>query len=63
MNVSSLNSFPCKILIFIVRVNVSYLYETLKIFKDFSRENHGHGGHEHGVHRVVFVGELSFKKM
>jgi hypothetical protein len=34
-----------------VRVNVSYFYETLKIFNYFSRENHGHGGHEHGVHR------------
>jgi hypothetical protein len=26
-------------------------YETWKIFNDFSRENHGHGGHEHGVRR------------
>jgi hypothetical protein len=35
----------------------------LKIFSDFSRENHGHGGHEHGVGRGVFDGKLSFKKM
>jgi hypothetical protein len=61
--VSSLNPFPCKIQIFKVRVKVSYFYKTLKIFNDFSRENHGHGGHEHGVHRGVFGGELSFKKM
>jgi hypothetical protein len=27
------------------------IYKTLKILKDFSRENHGHGGHEHGVCR------------
>jgi hypothetical protein len=40
-----------------------YFYETLEIFNDFSRENHGHGGHEHGVHRGVFEGKLSFKKM
>jgi hypothetical protein len=48
---------------FKVRVKVSYLYETLKIFNDFSRENHGHGGHEQGVRRGVFEGKLSFKKM
>ncbi len=36
---------------FKVRVKVSYVYETLKI-NDFSRQNHGHGGHEHGVRRV-----------
>jgi hypothetical protein len=35
----------------------------LKIFDDFSRENHGHGGHEHGVRRRVFRGKLAFKKM
>jgi hypothetical protein len=29
-------------------------YETLKIFGEFSRENHGHGGHEHGVRRGFF---------
>jgi UDP-galactose transporter len=46
-----------------VRAKVSYFYETLKIFKDFSRENHGHGDHEHGVCRGVFGGKLSFKKM
>jgi hypothetical protein len=46
-----------------VRVKVSYFYKTLKIFNDFSRENHGRGGHEHGVHREVFGGKLSFKKM
>jgi hypothetical protein len=62
-NVSSLNLFSCKIQIFKVRVKVSYFYKTLKIFNDFSRENHGHGGHEHGVHRGVFGGKLSFKKM
>jgi hypothetical protein len=62
-NVSSLNPFSCKIQIFEVRVKVSYFYETLKIFTDFSRENHGHGGHEHGVRRGVFGGKLSFKKM
>jgi hypothetical protein len=38
-------------------------YESLKIFNDFSRENHGNGGHEHGVRRGVFAGKLSFKKM
>ncbi len=37
--------------IFKVRVKVSYFYKTLKIFNDFSRENHGHGGLEHGVCR------------
>ncbi len=26
-------------------------YKTLKIFNHFSRENHGHGDHEHGVRR------------
>jgi hypothetical protein len=36
-------------------------YETLKIFNDFSLENHGHGDHEHGVRRGVFGGRLSFK--
>jgi hypothetical protein len=46
-----------------VRIKVSYLYETLKIVNDFSRENHGHGGHEHGVRREVFGGKLLFKKM
>jgi hypothetical protein len=35
----------------------------LKIFNDFSRENHGHGGHEQGVRMGVFGGKLSFKKM
>jgi hypothetical protein len=35
----------------------------LKIFSDFSRENHGHGGHEHGVRMGVFGGKLSFKNM
>jgi hypothetical protein len=31
-------------------VKVSYFfYRTLKIFNDFSRENHGHGGNEYGV--------------
>jgi hypothetical protein len=35
----------------------------MKIFNDFSWENHGHGGHEHGVHRGVFRGEISFKKL
>jgi hypothetical protein len=38
-------------------------YETFKIFNDFSWENHGHGGHEHGVRRGVFGGKLSFEKM
>ncbi len=47
-----------------MRVKVSYfLNETLKIFNDFSQENHGHGGHEHGVRRGVFGGKLLFKKM
>ncbi len=63
-NVSSLNQFSCKIQIFKVRVKVLYFfYETLKIFNDFSQENDGHGGHEHGVRRGVFGGKLSFKKM
>ncbi len=40
-----------------------FFYEiTFKIFNDFSRENHGHDGHEHGVRIGVFGGELSFKK-
>jgi hypothetical protein len=38
-------------------------YKTSKILNDFSRENHGHGGHEHGVRRGVFGDKLSFKKM
>ncbi len=46
-----------------MRVKVSYFYETSKIFNDFSRENHSHGGHEQGVRRGVFGGKLSFKKM
>jgi hypothetical protein len=46
-----------------VRVKVAHFYETLKIFNDFSRENHDHGGQQHGVHSGVFGGELSFKKM
>jgi hypothetical protein len=46
-----------------VRVKGLYFYETLKTFNDFSRENHGHGRHEHGVRRGVFGGKLSFKKM
>jgi hypothetical protein len=49
--------------IFKVRVKVSYFYKTLKIFNDFSRENHGHAGHEHGVRSGVLGGKLSFKKM
>ncbi len=53
---SSLIPFSCKIQILRVRVKVSYFYKTLKIFDDFSRENHGHGGHEHGVRRG-FSGE------
>ncbi len=28
-------------------------HETSKIFNDFSRENHGHGGHERGVRRGI----------
>jgi hypothetical protein len=46
-----------------VRVKVSYFYETLKICNDFSLENHGHGGHEHGVHGGFWGGKVSFKKM
>ncbi len=38
-------------------------YKSLKIFNDLSWENHGHGGHEHGVRKGVFGGKLSFKKM
>ncbi len=33
-------------------------YKTLKIFNNFSRENHGHGGHQHGVRRLSTVGFL-----
>ncbi len=65
-NVSSLNSCSCKIPIFKVRVKVFlffFLYKTLKIFNDFSRENHGHGGHEHGVRRGFEGGKLLFKMM
>jgi hypothetical protein len=59
-----LNTFSCKIQIFKVTVKVSYFFhETSKIFNDFSRENHGHGGHEHGVRRGVIGGKLSFKMM
>ncbi len=36
-----------------------FFYKSLKIFNDFSRENHGHGVLEHGIRR----GKLSFKKM
>jgi hypothetical protein len=54
---SSLNPFSCKIQIFIVTLKVSYFFlKTLKIFIDFSQENHGRGGHEHGVHRGGFRG-------
>jgi hypothetical protein len=38
-------------------------YQTLKIFNKFSRENHGHDGHEHGVGRGFPGGKLLFKKM
>ncbi len=38
-------------------------YKTLKMFNNFSWENHGHGGHEHRVCRGVSGGKLSFKKM
>ncbi len=48
---------------FKVRVKVCLFYQTLKIVNDFYRENHGHGGHEHGVRRRVFGGKLSFKKL
>ncbi len=33
------------------------------IFNDFSRKNHGHGDHEHGVRRGVLGGKHSVKKM
>ncbi len=33
------------------RSNFRNFHKTLKIFSDFSQENHGHGGHGHGVHR------------
>jgi hypothetical protein len=65
-NVRSLNPIFCKIQVFKVRVKVSYFFfftKLSKIFNDFSRENHGDGGHEHGVRRGVFRGKLSFKKM
>ncbi len=47
-NSTSLKQFSCKIQIFKVGVKV---HKTSKIFNGFSRENHGHGGHEHGVFR------------
>jgi hypothetical protein len=62
-NVSSLNPFACKIQIFKMRVKFRIFYRTLKILNDFSRENHGHDGDEHGVRRRVFGGKVSFKKM
>ncbi len=37
------------------------LYETLKIWATFSRENRGHGAHERGVRRGFSGGKLSFK--
>jgi hypothetical protein len=58
-----LNPSSCKIQILKVRVKFFFFSETLKILSDFSRENHGHGGHEHGVRRGVFGGKLSFKNM
>jgi hypothetical protein len=62
--VSPLNPFSCKVAISKVRVKFSpFVYKTLKIFNDFSRESHGHGGHEHGVRRGVFGDKRSFKKM
>ncbi len=33
------------------KFRIFFFYETLKSFNDFSRENHGHGSHEHGVRR------------
>ncbi len=45
-----------------VKVSFFFFYETLKIFNDFSWENHGHGGHEHGS-TGGFRGKLSFEKM
>jgi hypothetical protein len=62
-NVSSLNPFSWKIQIFKGRVKVPYFYKTWKIFNNFSRENYGHGGNEHGVCRGVFMGKLPFKMM
>ncbi len=62
-NVSFLNPFSGKIKIFEVSVKVSYFLQYLKIFNDFSREKHSHGGHENGVRRGVFEGKLSFKIM
>jgi hypothetical protein len=63
-NVSSLNPFffaRYRFLKWMSKFRI--FYETLKIFSDFSRENHGHGGHEHDVRRGVFGGKLSFKNM
>ncbi len=49
--------------IFKVRVIVSYLSQNFENLQRYSRENHGHGGREHGVRRGVFGGKHSFKKM
>jgi hypothetical protein len=49
--------------IFEMRLKVSCFHETFKISKDFSRENHGHGGHEHMVSAGGFGGKLSFKNV
>jgi hypothetical protein len=33
------------------RLKSCIFYVTLQTYNDFSRENHGHGGHEHGIRR------------
>jgi hypothetical protein len=57
-NKTNLTHFLARYRLFKVRVKVSYFYESSEILEDFSRQNHGHGGHENGVHRG-----LSLKKM
>ncbi len=37
-------------------------YKTLKIFNEFSWENHGHGGHEHGVRRGFLAVSLHLRR-
>ncbi len=62
-NKSSLNPFIARYAFWKWRSKFCIFYKTSKFFNDFSRENHGRGGHEHVVCRRIFGGKLFFKMM
>ncbi len=45
-----------------MRVKVSYFSRNWNLQRDFSRDNHGHGGHEHGVCWGVFGVSFHLKR-